>query len=170
LTHPCRVFRIPLLFVCVLLLAAGAACNRKTSTKSGPFPASNEVSGWAKSGETRTFDAANLWRYIDGDAEKYLKAGAQSASTADYKYQDKVEAVVDVFTMTNGDGATNILEAEPARNAKPASLGDSARLYGQSLIFRKGRFLVRVVAYDQSPEVQQRILELGNGVANRLEK
>ncbi len=98
--HLCRVFRIPLLLACVLLLAAGAACNRKTAAKSGPFPASNEVSGWAKTGETRTFDAANLWRYIDGDAEKYLKAGAQSASTADYKYQDKVEAVVDVYTMS----------------------------------------------------------------------
>ena len=53
-----------------------------------------------------------------------------------------------------------IFESEPARNAKPVSLGDSARLYGQSLIFHKGRYLVRIVAYDESPEVQQGILEL----------
>ena len=166
--HLCRVFRIPLLLACVL--AAGAGCNRKAATKSGPFPASNEVSGWAKTGETRTFDAANLWRYIDGDAEKYLKAGVQSASTADYKYQDKVEAVVDVYTLTGVDGASRFFDSEPARNAKPVSLGDGARLYGQSLIFHKGRYLVRIVAYDESPEVQQRILELGRGLAERLEK
>ena len=96
----CRgVFRIPLLLACVL--AAGAGCKRKTALTSGPFQASNEVSGWAKTGETRSFDAANLWRYIDGDAEKYLKAGVESVSTADYKYQNKVEAVVDVYTMTS---------------------------------------------------------------------
>ena len=168
--HWCRNFRIPLFLACLLTLAAGAGCNRKAAVKSGPFPASNEVSGWAKTGETRTFDAANLWRYIDGDAEKYLKAGVERASTADYKYQNKVEAVVDVYTMTSGEGAGKIFESEPARNAKPVSLGDSARLYGQSLIFRKGSSLVRIVAYEESPEVQQRILELGHGVAERLEK
>jgi hypothetical protein len=166
----CLVFRIPLLLACVLTLAAAAGCERKTAVKSGPFPASNEVSGWAKTSETRTFDAANLWRYIDGDAEKYLKAGVQSASTADYKYQNKAEAVVDVYTMTSGDGAGKIFNSEPTRNAKPASLGDGARLYGQSLTFHKGRYLVRIVAYDESPEVQQGILELGRGLAERLEK
>ena len=167
----CRgVFRIPLLLACVLTLAAGAGCKRKTALTSGPFPASNEVSGWAKTGETRSFDAANLWRYIDGDAEKYLKAGVESVSTADYKYQNKVEAVVDIYTMTSGDGAGKIFDSEPARNAKAVSLGDSARLYGQSLIFHKGRYLVRIVAYEGSPEVQQGILELGHGLAERLKK
>ena len=166
--HWRRVFRIPLLLACVL--AAGTGCNRKVEVKSGLFPASNEVSGWAKTGETRTFDAANLWRYIDGDAEKYLQAGVESASTADYKYQNKVEAVVDVYTMTSGDGAGKIFASEPARNAKPVSLGDGARLYGQSLIFRKARYLVRIVAYEGSPEVQPAILELGRGLAERLAK
>ncbi len=94
----------------------------------------------------------------------------QSASTADYKYQNKTEAVVDVYTMTSGDGADEDLRVGAARNAKPVSLGDGARLYGQSLIFHKGRYLVRIVAYDESPEVQQGILELGRGLAERLEK
>jgi hypothetical protein len=164
-----RGLRIPLL-ACILMPAVGAGCNRKTAAKSEPFPASNEVSGWAKTGETRTFDAANLWRYIDGDAERYLKAGVQSASTADYKYQNKFEAVVDVYTMANRDGAAKIFESEPARNAKPVSLGDNARLYSQSLLLQKGRYLVRIMAYDESPEIQQGILELGHGLARHLEK
>jgi hypothetical protein len=164
------IFRIPILLACVLTIAGGAGCNRKTPPKSGQFPASGEVSGWTRTGETRTFDAANLWRYIDGDAERYLKAGVQSVSTVDYKYQNKADAVADIYTMTSGEGASKILESEPARNAKPVPLGDGARLYGQSLIFRKGRYLARIVAYDESPEVQQGILELGCGVAERLEK
>jgi hypothetical protein len=165
--HLRGAFRIPVFLACVVAITALAGCKRPAA---GPFPASNEVSGWAKTGETRTFDAANLWRYIDGDAEKYLKAGVQRASTADYKYQNKVEAVVDIYTMTDSEGAGKIFEAEPARNAKPVSLGDGARLYGQSLIFRQGHHLVRIVAYDASPEAQPAILELGRGVAERLAK
>jgi hypothetical protein len=164
------IFRLPIFLACVLTLAAGAGCNQKSASKSGPFPASEEVSGWAKTGETRTFDASNLWRYVDGDAERYLKAGVQSVSTSDYKYQNKAEAVADVYTMTDGEGSRKIFESEPERNAKPVPLGDGARLYGQSLIFRKGRYLARIVAYDESPEVQQGILALGRRMAERLEK
>ena len=52
----------------------------------------------------------------------------------------------------------------------PVTLGDDARLYGQSLVFRKGRYLTRIVAYDESPEVQPAILALGRAVAEHLEK
>jgi Family of unknown function (DUF6599) len=164
-----RPFWASILLV-VLMLTAGAGCHRKAAGKSGSFPASGEVSGWTKTGETRTFDAANLWRYIDGEAERYLKVGVQSVSTCDYKYEDKTDAVADIYTMTSAEGAGKIFESEPQRNAKPVTLGDDARLYGQSLVFRKGRYLTRIVAYNESPEVQPAILALGRAVAERLEK
>jgi len=159
-----------LLAVACALAFAGAGCSRKNAAKTGMFPASEEVAGWSKTGETRTFDAANLWRYIDGDAERYLKAGVQSVATADYKYRNQAEVVADVYTMTSGEGATKIFESEPERNAKPVPIGDAARLYGQSLIFRKGRYLARIVAFDESPGLQQQLVELGRVLAEHLEK
>lgn len=155
----------------VALLAIGvvlAACNRKAGKDITPFPPSNEVAGWAKSGETRTFDAANLWRYIDGDAEKYLKAGVESASTSDYKFQSNLEAVADVYTMKNQQAAQQVFDSEPARNANPTVIGDAAQLYSRSLLFRKGRYLVRIVAYDELPAGSQAIAELGRGIERRL--
>jgi hypothetical protein len=116
----------------------------------------------------RTFEAADLWKYIDGEAERYLKAGAQRVSTADYKFQNKVEAVVDVYTMRDPQGTVRILESEPAADTKPIQLGDSAHLYGQSLIFRKGPHLVRIVAYEASADIPRAIVQLGESIERRL--
>lgn len=155
-----------ILIMLAMLLFSG--CNRRSAD--AIFPASNEVAGWAKTGDTRTFEAADLWKYIDGEAERYLKAGAQRVFTADYQFQNKIDAVVDIYAMEAGEGAAKILDFEPMGDAKEVRLGDSARLYGQSLVFRKGQYLVRIVAYQGSAEVPQALLELGRTIDRRLGK
>ena len=151
-----------------IVLLLGAGCKRQPGTEQSFLPASNEVAGWAKTGHIRTFEAADLWKYIDGEAERYLKAGAQRVSTTDYRFQNKADAVVDIYTMGNAEGARKVFESEPVGDAKPAQLGDGARLYSQSLVFRKGAFLVRIVAYEESAETQQALLRLGQGIELRL--
>jgi len=151
--------------LCVALLG-NVACNREP--RAALFPASNQVAGWEKTGDIRTFEAADLWKYIDGEAERYLKAGVQRVSTADYKFQNKVDAVVDIYTMGSAEGAEKILKSEPAVDVKPIQLGDEARMSSQSLIFRKGVFLVRLVAFEESTETQQALLQLGQGIEPRL--
>ena len=47
-------------------------------------------------------------------------------------------------------------------------VGDKGFLYGGSLVFCKGRYLVRVVAYKQSPEAQKALQELGGEIERRL--
>lgn len=147
-----------------------AGCNQQSTNATVFFPASNEVASWTKTGDTRTFEAADLWKYIDGEAERYLKAGVQRVSTADYSCQNRIDAVVDIYVMGNTEGAGKILESEPMGDAKSVPLGDAARLYSQSLIFRRGPYLVRIVAYQESAEAQRAMLELGRGVDARLTK
>ena len=110
------------------------------------FVDSAAVSGWTRAPEIRTFTPEQLSDYIDGDAEKYLKAGVKSTSTADYKYKDQVQVVVDVYTMSSPAAAKSIFHSEPPMDAQKPTLGDAARLYSQSLIFLKGPYLVRMVA------------------------
>jgi Family of unknown function (DUF6599) len=116
----------------------------------------------------RTFEAADLWKYIDGEAERYLKAGVQRVSTTDYKFQNKVDAVVDIYTMESAEGAEKIFQSETAVDVKPIRLGDDARLSSQSLVFRKKTYLVRIVAYEESTETQQALSQLGRGIELRL--
>jgi hypothetical protein len=159
--------RRALLVACGLALFADAGCHREPGANA-LFPASDEAAGWVKSSEIRTFEAADLWKYIDGEAERYLKAGVQRVFTADYKVQNKLDAVVDIYTMGSAEGARKILESEPIGDAKQVSLGDDARLYSQSLVFRKGPYLGRIVAYQESAETPQGLLELGRVIERRM--
>jgi hypothetical protein len=152
--------------VTVLLVGVGfSGCKKKIAN---PFPASNAVAGWEKSSETRTFEPNNLWQYIDGDSEQFIQAGVASTATSDYKYQGQLEAVVDVYTMGAPDGAQTILEREQTKDAQSVSLGDEGLQYAQSVSFRKGRTLVRIVAYESSASTPQALLELAHGVEANL--
>jgi len=159
-----------LLVMLGVALFLDASCKRQSETERSFFPATNQVADWEKTGNVRTFEAADLWKYIDGDAERYLQAGVQRVSTTDYKFQNKVDATVDIYTMGNVEGAGKIFQAEPAVDGKPIQLGDDARLHSQSLVFRKGPYVVRIVAYQESPETQQALFQLGQGIELRLAK
>jgi len=150
----------------VLFLSACGSKSNAVSPKS-LFPASTP--SWTHSDDIRTFAPAQLSDYIDGDAEKYLRANVQSTSTSDFKFQNKFDAVVDIYTFSDPSGAKAIFDSEPpAPGAATPQLGDAARLYEQSLIFRQGRHLVRIVAYQSNPQLQQGILDLGKSIAPRL--
>jgi len=157
-----RVFTFVFAMAALALLSAG--CRKASS----PFPASNAVNGWTKTGETRTFKADDLWQYIDGDAERYVSAGVVSASTADYKYNGNIEVTADIYTMSNPSGATKVFDSDPAQDSKSASLGDASRIFGQSLVFRKGPYLVRIVAFSPAPGLDQNLTMLGRAIEGKL--
>jgi hypothetical protein len=151
----------------VSLLACGAlsGCRKKNAN---PFPASGAVAGWEKTSETRTFESKDLWQYIDGDSEQFIQAGVVSTATSDYKYQSQLEAVVDVYTMGGPDGAQTILERGQTKDAQSVRVGDEGLQYSQSVSFRKGPYLVRIVAYQSSASTPQALMALAHGVEANL--
>jgi hypothetical protein len=151
--------------VAMMAAAAGTGCRK---SKVDPFPASGAIQGWEKTSDTRVFAAKDLWQYIDGDAEQYISAGVVSTSTSDYKYQGQLEATVDVYTMGGPEGARKILETGLTRDAKTVQLGDQGVQYAQSVTFRKGPSLVRIVAYEFTPATPQALMALAHGVEAKL--
>jgi len=132
------------------------------------MPLSGAVAGWDKSSDTRVYAAKDLWQYIDGDSEQYLAAGVVSTSTSDYKYQNQLDAVVDVYTMGDSAGARKILEAGGSSGAKSVQVGDAGIAFEQSVTFRKGPYLVRIVAYEAAPGAEPALLALAHGVEAKL--
>jgi hypothetical protein len=151
--------------IAILTAAGVTACKKKAVD---PFPASGAVPGWEKTADTRVFAAKDLYQYIDGDAEQYISAGVVSTSTADYKYKGQLEATADVHTMGDSVGARKILETGQTKDAKAVQLGDAGVAYAQSVIFRKGPYLVRIVAFDSTPETPQALLALAHGIEAKL--
>ncbi len=155
----------------IAMVSLALGCARKPGPRPATlFPESNEVPGWSKTGETRTFDAANLWQYINGDAEKYLQAGVERTLTAGYRYQDKFDAVADIYVMASPQGAGKVFDSESSVGSQATELGDAGRLYGASLTFRKGPYFVRLVAYGEAPEVGKALLQLGRAIEGKLGK
>jgi hypothetical protein len=132
------------------------------------LPETGDVSGWTKAGETRQFEAADLWKYLDGDAERYLRAGVRRTETASYRHGETVEAVADVHLMESSAGAKSLYESEPSAGSHAVALGDAGRSYGQSVTFRRGPFFVRLVAYQDTPETERTLVSLGNGIERKL--
>jgi hypothetical protein len=157
---------IPMIAMVILIsTVAATGCKKKASN---PFPDSSAIAGWQKTSETRTFAAKDLWQYIDGDAEQYISAGVVSTSTSDYKFQGQLEAVIDVYTMGDAAGATKILASGQTKDAAPVQVGDAGISYAQSILFRKGATLVRIVAYESTPGAPQALLALAHGVEAKL--
>jgi len=157
-----RVSWIAALFLISVVAVSG--CKKS----SDPFPASNAIAGWQKTSDTRVFAAKDLWQYIDGDAEQYISAGVVSTSTSDYKFQGQLEAVLDVYTMGDAAGARKILEAGQTHEATTVQIGDGGIRYAQSVTFRKGAKLVRIVAYESTPGAPEALLSLAHGVEAKL--
>jgi len=149
-----------------LVVVSGVGCKKKLTN---PFPASGAVAGWDKGEKTQSYDAANLYEYIDGGAEQYISAGVLGVSTSDYKFQGNLEATVDVYTMKTADGAKTIFDADPpTADSKSVQLGDAARLYGQSVVFRKGPTLVRITAFEAAPGEGDALMALAHGIEGKL--
>ena len=152
----------------VLALAALLAVTGCKKAKTDPFPASGTVAGWQKTSNTRTFAAKDLWQYIDGEAEQYIQAGVVSASTSDYKYHDGLEAVVDIYTMRDSAGAAKMFDSSPNKGGKSVQLGNQGVAYEQSVTFRKGTHLVRVVGYEATPDGPQALMALARNLEANL--
>jgi hypothetical protein len=157
--------KIVIAVICIVVLFSASGCKKQNVD---PFPGSGEIAGWQKSGDARMFEAKDLWQYIDGDSEQYVKAGVLSTATADYNYQSRLEAVVDVHTMGSSDGARKILDGARAGDARSVQLGDAGVAYSQSITFRKGVYLVRIVAYQSYSDGPQALMALAHGVESKL--
>jgi hypothetical protein len=155
----------------MILILAGLFVSCRSHAPSGAtdfFPASNAVPGWAKFGETRTFEASHLWEYIDGDADKYVQAGVVKTLTNDYRFNDKADATVDIYVMAKTEGAKQIYDSQASPETQPVAVGDAARYAKGSLTFRQGPYFVRLVTYADSPEMTPALIALATAVSDRL--
>ena len=112
------------------------------SDQASVFP---EVNGWAQTGEVLTYDADNLWEYINGAAELFVEYDVQTCRTADLSAGD-LTVTVDLYDMGTPLNAFGIFVRErpvagaPLPNATEATVSPPY----QALLL-KGTTYVKVV-------------------------
>jgi hypothetical protein len=97
-----------------------------------------------------------------------VNAGVVVTVTSPYHFRTGIDAVADLYVFAGSAGAARVFDSEPAVGSAPATVGDAARVSSSSLTFRKGRCLVRLVAYSQGPEVPEALTALARAIERGL--
>lgn len=89
----------------VLALSATLSCSGGSDTG---FP---DLDGWTQVSEVRTYNADNLWEYINGAAELYVSYDVQTSRTADLRSGD-LEVTLDLYDMGEPLNAFGVFSRE----------------------------------------------------------
>ena len=123
----------------VLALLAGAAAAE------GFLPSCNLVAGWAQSGLPRFYTADNLFEYMDGNAEGYLRYNFQEMRGVTCK-KAGVTFVLDISDMGDADFAYGWFSANRDLRQPEYPAGMGGQIVPRRLIFAKGKYYVEIAA------------------------
>ena len=82
-----------------------------------------ELAGWQQSGAPQIYSRANLYDYIDGGADLYLKYDFQELKVAEYLNDQKASVIIEVYRHKNPLQAFGIYSQERLSNANYLAIG-----------------------------------------------
>jgi len=92
------------------------------------------------------YDSANLFELLDGGADEYIQAGMERLAFVVVSPKGKQGCRASLFMMKDAGAAGRLLKAERDPAMKKVSVGEAAWGDKEGLMFRKGKFFVRVEA------------------------
>lgn len=128
-----------------LLTAAAVASAQK--------PSCDLVPGWQQEGEARTFDADNLFEYMDGNAEGYVIYDFVRMHGVTCK-KDGVTLVFDVSEMAGPEFAYGIFMANRDPNQPVIKLGTAGQIVPRRGVFCKDKYYVEIAANPEGDHTQ----------------
>ena len=134
------------------------------------IPADNALPGWSLTEAPPVYIGEDLFQYIDGGAELYLKNGFKAAAAGSYKNSDGGYINLDIYEMTDTAGAEAVYHHKAGDGGKSLSLGDEAALFDYYLLLRQGRYFVTVTGDGQNDQDRDSLIALARMVVEKLPK
>lgn len=141
-----------------------AAARDPDAVLAGVF--AKPLAGAHTTGDPETFDGDGLFEHINGAAPTYIERGFRKVVSAELALEAGGELSCDVYDMTTADGAAAIFDHEQPPSEGPPALGDGARVSKGSVVFRRGRYYVKIVAFDQ--DAGRALLALARAIDEEL--
>ena len=135
LIAPCTLVASLLFFPPTLARAADAP----------PAPSCALVPGWTQSGPARSYEAGNLFEYMDGNAEGYLIYGFRSMKGVTCR-QGEISFVIDISEMSDADGAYGIFSSDRDPAVATDKFGTAGQVVPRRGMFAKGNYFVEIAA------------------------
>lgn len=146
--------------ICILVMTLMTACFAQAQPQPQAAPVrqqpehlvpSGNLEGWYLKGIGERYEAANLYLYINGQAEFYIDYGFRSLLSSEFinEKQQGTSIVVDIYDMGDKDRAMGIYTAEKDPVAPRVEAGAEGYQSGQVLNFWKGPFYVKISVLGQ---------------------
>lgn len=128
----------------------------------GPVP------GWEKTTYSARHTAADLHKYLNGGAARYLAYSIRDLHVQEYTRQaDGFIATLELYRMDSPENAFGVYSCDSG-GRHPEGIGEQASYGGGLLQFWQGPYYVRVQALDPSGDPSGPVLELGGAVSGAL--
>ena len=116
------------------------------------------------------FEGENLFQYINGGAELFLKHGFRAVAAGGYKRSSGRFINLDIYEMTDAAGAEAVYRHKAGEGGKSLSMGDEAALFDYYLLLRQGRYFVTVTGDGSTDKDKDNLTSLARMVADKLPK
>lgn len=148
----------------VLLQACGGGKRSSQDLSCSNFlPDEIAPAGIERSSEIRTFEGESLFEYINGGAEIYHSYNFVEVATATYG-SNGTEMVVDIYRFENPDNAYGLFASYRPENPAFVQLGAEGFSSPTSIDFVKGPFVVKVIGFEKSAEIEQAVSVLASEI------
>jgi hypothetical protein len=158
--------------VCPLLLFFGMLGNDASIWAAGEERASvssfPEIARWKQSDEIQIFSPKNLYDYIDGAADLYLKYDFQELKVAEYQNDQKASVTIEVYSHKTPIHAFGIYSQERLSNANYIEVGAQGYSEKGILNFLIADYYVKMSSVDVGSEDQEILLAFAKKIAGNF--
>lgn len=123
-----------------------------------------EMAGWKQSGDIQIFSQANLYDYINGGADLYLKYDFQELKVAEYQNDRKASVTIEVYRHKTPVHAFGIYSQERLSNANYLEVGAQGYSEKGVLNFLVADCYVKMSSVDVGPEDREVLLAFAKKV------
>src|SRR4030043_425936 len=159
----------PFVVLFMVCLFSGIVTPQGAYSSGGESFAFPEIAGWRQSGEIQTFAPKNLYDYINGGADLYLKYDFQELKVAEYQGDQKAAVTVEIYRHKTPNHAFGIYSQERLSGAHYLNIGTQAYNEKGILNFLKGSYYVKINGLDIGPEEDKVLIAFAKKVAGNLE-
>jgi hypothetical protein len=119
----------------------------------GQKPDCGLLAGWQQHGQSRNYEADNLFEYMDGNAEGYIIYGySKLQGVTCQKGGDRI--LIDVHEMAGSEAAWGIFAAIRAADQPLEPIGTVGQVSARKAVFVKDKYLVEISAESESDHAE----------------
>ena len=162
----------------VLAVALAVACGGGDPVPEQPgpdqakgfsLPKDGDLPGWSRVTEAESFEAENLWEYINGQADFFIDYGFVRVDTAEYQNDQEANSVVlEIYTMGRPENAFGIFAAERTEDDRSVEIGNGAYLGPNVLGFWHGERYVKLTSFDEGQEIEEMLVGFAEAISSLM--